>query len=147
LHPHRHGRRLAAGQGDQKKPRGEFSPYRRTHTTNRAEEFHPKFTALKAIPDPVEREAAQRQLFDEFTDAVTADARAESEALDAALGYYLDRFKGSLYMVLDNGETFSPLHGCQIVNFPDKWSEKRINDFLAAEDEGCSENVVYWFDF
>jgi hypothetical protein len=115
------------------------------------EEFRTKFNAAREIADPVEREATQRQLFDEFSDAVRAEARAEMEHMESVWAKYLSTFKGSLYMVLADGETFTALGECQIVNFPHDWTEQQIDASLRAHAENedaapAHPNVVWWFD-
>jgi hypothetical protein len=40
----------------------------------------------------------------------------------------------SFYIVLDDGETFSPLHQCSIVRCPDKWDTEAIETALAGGD-------------
>jgi hypothetical protein len=40
------------------------------------------------------------------------------------------------------------LHGCQIVNFPMDWSDKKIGAALVkeADDEMAHSKCAYWFD-
>jgi hypothetical protein len=96
----------------------------------------------------VERDTTRRQLFDELYGAISAEADHEMEILEAAWSKYLGGWKGSLFMVLNDGLTFTGLEGCQIVSFPDDWTEQLIDDALKAEAErpGAHGRVVDWFD-
>jgi hypothetical protein len=54
-----------------------------------------------------------------------------------ALGKYLDAYRkagNSFYMVLQDGETFTGLHGCSIIRCPDAWNTAAIEHALNDEN-------------